>query len=593
MHWSHWWFLESARYLDLRAHVQGPPAPDGRTVVLRAPLAPSRNIVRDRVLPRLLDIARTERSDDMVSSALVAIGRLTDPSDAELPLAIAALRARLSAPNMLVRESALLGLGLLGDPEAAEILASVLSGDEEALSALGLEVSPARLRAFAAHALGFSAQRMDDARSRQRVALALVEALEGDPHRRDDVAVAALGSLGLVDLGPRSIIPREDIREREAIGHVLSGRALARYVDGWIDRSVGQRAGHTVRSRAFACVAYARIADDAGEDVRTDAVERLVDVAEDRALHMHVRTSATIGLGEVARGGGADADRRAREFLVAGLRGGQPLERRFSRIALASSSIRPGGGDDGLSGWTKARTALTGELARARSSDLAWTALALGILEGGVREAGIEAGPGTTSALSTMAVRRKSDDDSAALGLGIALAARGGPRADAMGNRVADELDATTSPVMRGHLAIALGLLERSESIDLLRDELAEARNQPILLWSVAVSLVLLGEPVDDDLVDALRESNSSAQRIAITAALGQTGTASAVEPLLALLAEDDRPTPLRASVVDSLAAICDLDRLPWRDPIAHALPYFAATPTLNGSGSGLLERPW
>ena len=41
------------------------------------------------------------------------------------------------------------------------------------------------------------------------------------------------------------------------------------------------------------------------------------------------------------------------------------------------------------------------------------------------------------------------------------------------------------------------------------------------------------------------------------------------------------------------LGAICDLDRMPWRDPISHALPYFAVTPTLNGSGSGILERPW
>ncbi|MEM1449414.1 MAG: hypothetical protein AAGI22_09880 [Planctomycetota bacterium] len=577
----------------MRAHVQGPAAPDGRTVLLNSPLAPSREVVRSRVLPRLLQAIAEESNPDLVSAALVAAGRLADPGEINTRATHVAARGKLVDPSFKVRESALLALGLLGSPEATTDLVDIVRQTPRGLELTGSTMIASRLRAFAAHALGLAAVRTDDVAERQRIVLELVDVLESEVHARDDIPVAAVVSLGLVDLGPRMVVPAKELRERAVLEHVLSARSLASYVGGWMDAKSGQKTGRSNRTRSHACIAHARVAATADERTRLAAVERLVDVSDDRAEHVHVRTSAAIALGEVARAGQAASDREARRQLLRLVHEGQPLERRFSRIALASACSRPGEGDDPWAGTDEVRKVLSAALPRSRASDLAWTALALGILDGAAHEAGVDTGPYATSALRTMAVRRKSDDDSAALGIALALAARGTDREQDASELVVKELGQTTTPIMRGHLEIALGLLEHDAAAKTLRSDLVKARNQPVLLWSAAVGLGLMGEPVGHDLVEALKGSTSTAQRIAITAALGQTGTAPAVNPLLEMLDQDQIQVQLRASAVDALGAICDLERLPWRDPIAHAMPYFAATPSLNGSGSSILERPW
>ena len=224
---------------------------------------------------------------------------------------------------------------------------------------------------------------------------------------------------------------------------------------------------------------------------------------------------------------------------------------------------------------------------------MAWSALSIGILEDSLAKAGIRTGRSASDALRTLAQKRRSDDDSAALALGLALATRSLENTDSFGAGVLREFDATTTPYLRGHVSVALGLMDFKPSVPRLRNELKEATNQPIRLWSAAVGLVLLEEPVGADLVEALRNTKSSQARIAVAAALGQAGTFRAVTPLLDLVGEEKSPSPLRASAIDALGAVCDLARLPWRDPIAHAMPYFAGTSTLNGNGAGVLERPW
>lgn len=593
LHWSHWWYLESARLLDLRAHVQGPPAADGRTVVLTAPLAPSRLVVRERVVPKLLAMLETERSDDILSSALVAVGRLADVKSDQAEVARGALEGFLTHSQAKVRESAILGLGLLATPEAVRSLDAVVSANARGQQLMGTTSVASRFRAFAAHALGLASLRIDDMAERQRIAIRLVEVLDGETHGRDDLPVAAVGSLGLIDLGRRASVPPSDLRRRETVNHVLSNRTLARYLRGWVLESRSDERTRSTRTRAHAAVALARRAAGADPDARGDMLDVLSDLSGDRKTHVHVRTAAIIGLGELGRAGDAPADQAARRRLGKVLKDGQPLERRFALMATAWSASRAGAGDAPMEGWSDARRTLQQALSRARSNDLAWSALALGLLEDRVHDAGVDSDVAAAKALSVMGSKRRGDNDSAALGLALALASRGTDGADRAGKRILKELDETSTPQMRGHLSIALGLLEHADAKEVLRAELEAAKNQPIRLWSAAVALALMGESVDAELVKVLGETKSAQVRISVAAALGQTGTARAVDPLMAMMAEDDRPTPMRASMVDAIAAICDLSRLPWRDPIAHAMPYYVATPTLNGSGSGILERPW
>ncbi|MEM9382235.1 MAG: hypothetical protein AAGB93_19930, partial [Planctomycetota bacterium] len=213
--------------------MQGPPAPDGRTVLLNSPLAPTRQVVRSRVLPRLLRVITEESNPDLVSAALVAAGRLADPGEVNTRATHVAVRGKLVDPSFKVRESALLALGLLGTPEATTDLVDVVRQTPRGLELTGASMIASRLRAFAAHALGLAAVRTEDLAERQRIAMELVELLESEVHARDDIPVAAVVSLGLVDLGPRMLVPAKALRDRAGMEHVLSARSLTHYVGAW------------------------------------------------------------------------------------------------------------------------------------------------------------------------------------------------------------------------------------------------------------------------------------------------------------------------------------------------------------------------
>lgn len=556
-------------------------------------MAPSRTIVNGRVLPALLDLVATDRSDEVISSALIGIGRLVEGDGAMGTRVHSALRSQLDHANVKVQESAILGLGLMGAPAAAGDLVEIMKASARGQQFTGTTSVSSRLRAFAAYGLGFSAMRLPEIADRQRVALELIEALEGETHGREDLPVAILGSLGLVDLGRRMCVPEEDLRDRPFVDRALSAATLNRYLRTWAIDTRGRDKGRTMRVRAHACVAYGRSAAKLKDGGRAGAIESLQHISSDSATHVNVRTAATIGLGEVVSCGSDAADRGARRHLVKLVQQGQPLERRFALIAAAMAASRQGDGDDGLSGWSEMRKVLNRELAQARSSNLAWSALALGLMEDRLTALDVDTGKVSANALTGMGIKRRSDDDSAAIGLGLALATRGTDKAPNAGKRLMAEMSQTTTPYLRGHFSIALGLVGHTEAKDLLREEIAAATNQPIRLWSAAVGLGLLGQSVDGELLEALVETKSAQVRISLAAALGQTGTAKTVAPLLGFIGEKDRQMPMRASMIDALAAICDLERLPWRDSVAHAIPYYAATPTLNGSGSGVLERPW
>ncbi len=584
--------------MDLRTHVQGPPVADGRSIATNAPMAPSRKYVQEAVMPRLLDVIENGTSDNIVASALVAAGRLTEPTDVLYGRVLTGMRSRLRASNSRVFESAVLGLGLIGTEAACMDLLEILQKSPKGSRLRGTESLRTRTRAFTAYGLGLAVNQSDDIALKQTIATRLIEVLDGETHALNDLPVAAISALGLIQLDERMQVPPAAVRSSSAADFVLSAGTLAQYLERWTHKTVGTDGSRDVTRRptpvqCHALVAYARAARTADEVTRIEAIEHLVALAKERRNHLHQRTASAIALGELVRGGSAKADRAARSYLLDAMKTGQPLERRFARIALASAAGRAGGGEEPFAGWRQVQGALTKSLVQSKSSDMAWSALSLGILEDSLAKAGIDSGSSGTNALKTLAQKRRSDDDSAALALGLALATRNRDNVETFGSGVIKEFDATTTPYLRGHVSVALGLMDHKAAIPRLQDELDAATNQPIRLWSAAVGLVLMGEPVGAQLVQSLRETNSSQARIAISAALGQAGTFRAVAPLLEIIEDGTAPTPLRASAVDALGAVCDLSRLPWRDPVAHALPYFAATPTLISGGAGVLERAW
>jgi len=569
-------------------------------VATSAPRAPSRRAVALEVVPRLIELARSHRDDDVVASALLALGRLADagletdidPATPSLAAAAEILASRLAAQNSAVAESAALALGLLGEPELAASLVHLVRDDADGRQLVGGGRVATRLRCFAAFGLGLAAQRIDDPEVRQWLALELAETLAEPASRQDELEVALLTAFGLCELPERPLVPRADLRQRAGVERVLSRSTQLRFLDAWVrpTRADGRRS--TV-VRAHALTAAARLADDCADPLRTATSTQLSDIAENRAESIDVRAAAALALGSTTRGGSHPIDRASRRTLLELVRQGQPIERRMALIGVAQAASQAGAGDDSFEGHSEVRRTLASELARGHSHDRPWIALALGALDEGLHAAGVDAGGTTFDVLQETALKRRGADDTAALALAMALSSRGTKFAAKAGERLERAVETTDDPDARGHLFLAAGLLEHYGLRPVLRKEVREQSAQPVRLWSAAVGLALLGDPVSRELVPRLQEARSSGTQIALAAAIGHTTGAEALAPLVALLDDPQATSATKAAAVDALGALCDLERLPWRHALAHGLPYFVLTSAFVGGGTGVLELPW
>lgn len=570
-HWSFWFVLENQRFLDLESTWREEDLDPTRSVATSKRRRPSSAVVSERVLPGLEALLRADEHPEVVSSALVALARATTETRGDRERARRLLREHAGHSNQKVAESALLGLGLLGLESAGDDLAELLPAREG--SWLGTGKRTIRQRAFAAHALGLAAGRTEDSEVRARWSRSLVGALSDSEGDSPTFQVAALQALALIELdGER-------------------GDALATLLASWIDDVPGR--SDLVRTHAAA--AAGRAAARAGDQLRAEVIETLVDLAHSRRTHPHVRAGAAIGLGEAARSGNGTADREARRALSRLMKKGQPLESRFARVALAQAASRPASGDQAFPGAADVRRALLQELRTAKSDDIGWTALALGSLEWRLHRAGVATGDRAAVALAKLGRKRRSDDSSAALALGLALAIQGTKGASRHDEHLLDEFDSIADPVRRGFTALALGLARTPALAETLASQIQPSSGQSPLLWNASVGLMLHGERAGRRLEEILRTSTSSFERRAALRALAQVGDADSLAHLLDSAADASEQALLRAAAVDALAALCDPETLPWRDAYSHALPYFAVTPTLNGSGneSGIVERPW
>lgn len=88
----------------------------------------------------------------------------------------------------------------------------------------------------------------------------------------------------------------------------------------------------------------------------------------------------------------------------------------------------------------------------------------------------------------------------------------------------------------------------------------------------------------------ALVAAKSHGSRAAIAVSLGSIGDRRAVRPLLDLVADEALPTTTRSMAIVGIGVLCEERSLPWRNPMAHALPYSAMTATLGGQGHAVFD---
>jgi len=585
--WSHWWNLERDLYLWDPARLQSPIVASGAGERLRSRAQIGDDALFDRVVPMLLEVLATEREDDLRTAALVALGKTGDRLAGEqLEVVRAALRAAFRDDSQEVAETAVLSLGILGDPRDVPVIVEVLTGSEAGAKAVQRGDVPERTRAFAGYALAVLGEGSVDVGAQQRIAAAAIAMIEvGSAHH--DVAAASAIALGLCRLPGQQELPPADVRAGDHAEDVVSRDAASR----WLTRRVMGRGSLPPTVRAHMLAATARLARGTSESVRGEALEVLADAAVRSGIDTRERAAAVIGLGELARS--READDAAFEALSEALRRGQSLERRMAAIAIAHASTRPPSEGAPLERVDEGRAELVRALRAGRNADDPWCALALGVHVHHARALGEDPTGRAMGLVEERIARARSASTVGAYAIAASLASVGasGDEIESTRRDLRRALGRTHDPVARGHVVLALGMLGTRDAAETLSEVLDDARFQPQLLWNAAVGLHLIKDgDVTARLSRMMRDASANVTRAAIASAIGRVGDPRALDPLMELAEDDDAPAIARAFAVVGIGTLAEDRRLPWRVPLAHALPYFAPTQTLWGGGNGVLD---
>lgn len=253
-------------------------------------------------------------------------------------------------------------------------------------------------------------------------------------------------------------------------------------------------------------------------------------------------------------------------------------------IALARASARADSGQ--AAGPTAARRHLLKKLGRG-SADTRWSGLALALLERGLAERGAVPSPAVTEGLRRALAEANAPEDVGAYAIACGLL--GTPAAEDV---LLEKLDEVREDATRGHVAVGLGLVGARGAVEPLRGLLIESAYRPVLLGELAIGLTLLADrEAARQLLDMLESASSQAAQASIAQALGRIGDRTTIEPLVALLRDEEMTGRSRAFAAVALGIVADLDELPWDTELSVMVNYTAAPATLfDLEGFGLLN---
>ncbi len=575
--WLAWWALHGERYLERRT------APVSQGATTSGAVRPE--VVHAEVLPALLAALDGSRSEALQRATMTALARLGGaPAEGAGPGAEQLARAferRLASPRAETAEDAVLALGILGREADAVRLAALIEPEAAIGAGSAAERVPARLRSFAAYALGLVGRRTEREDVRRFVAQRLWSVARDPRASVRDVPVACVVAYGLVPLALGGADVGGDC---DSPAHCREGQ-----VHGLLDIVADDDWDVLVRAHALTAAARLAAADPAPLALRTEVVDAAL-----RALRPHsrarreVRWSAVVALGAVADADSerVDGDARARlRDLVAS--GDDLVERQLARVALARAGARAGRGDDEpLAAADDVRRFLEKRLSRGVSRDEAWTALALGVHGHALAAAGHPARGETDAALLDGLADVSSPADAGAFALALGL--RG---ARAAAPELRELVDDAAHADRRGFAALGLGLMEDRDALPRLAELAAASLGRPGLHVSASFARGLCGDVRNTpDLVAQLAAADTTLERATLAVSLGRMGDERAVDALVAVVADEDLPHEARAAAAHALGELGDPADAPWYRALVDDLNYPAAPGSLLGA-FGVLDR--
>jgi HEAT repeat protein len=580
--WDLWWHFHKHEFLELkRALHDGGVATDslergGALVPGSVPgYRPTREQILHDAVPLLAEVLAKEHNNELVTSALLAAGRVGELPGAPEAARFGPLCARLlREPNQEISEIAALALGVLGSSESLPLLEGLLHDDARGREALGAREVPARTRSFAAYGLGVLARSTSSNRTRQMIARALSDELARNEAGAVDTRAACILALGLV--------PLELEREESASAPWISRQTQLRFLF---------QLAEDPQSRpllvAHAATTLAELAADSTPEASQAAGDLLLGLLHRDSSEAAVRESCLMGLGRLCDDDQDPEDKRSRIELRRTLVSGSTSERAFALMALSEGAARPGHGPAPGSALGECRELLLEELARGKSRTRAWAALATGVLEFRLRHQGAEASAAAHEALRRALAGAAGPDESGACAVALGLAGDT-EGAAALAKRLADGGD----DVLRGYFALGIGLSGNRALADVLRKVSAEARYRPFLLQQCAIGLALLGDKnLAPGLTSDLRAATGQASQSWLAQALGMVGDARSVPVLVEMVRDRGLTDAARGNLTSALGIVCDKDELPWYHALSSRVNWRAATSTLiAGNGTGVLE---
>jgi HEAT repeat protein len=543
-------------------------------------LRATQNQIRDIVQPALTKTLARGGSAEFEIYALHALAKIRGvPLPEGTPDFATVVRPYLRNANQFVAEKAVLSLGIRGEDAFLPSLVAVLADSPDGRDLVGRSIVGDRLRAFAAYGLGLLGERTRDASVRVGVHDALMAAL---PAERDEVQAACLLALGFVPMpdGDAFVEGGDLFRGKTRVDQVMA--VLAFFED----------TAQSFVARSQAPNALARLVQDAPESLRGRVAFALLVASGPLSQEQReVQNAAIIALGKIGTSGQDPIDQEIRNHLdrVAFKSGSDRSTRYLATISMAEVATRRGSGSEPFAGLEPTRRILQRNL-RSRGETLAWTALALGIIEEDASGRGEVASPDSAKLLRSALEKARSSEVAGALAIALGMV-RDPEAAELLLSRMKEAGD----DFMRGYAALALGMAGIPAAIAPIRQILADSTSQYFVVENASIALGLLGDQdTGTRLFEVLDRSANPKVQASVASAMGWIRDPRPLGNLCGLLADSRRNDAARAWTSVAIGRICDQDRWPWVGRMSVDVQYDVALPTLLEPiyETGLLDLP-
>lgn len=584
--WQTWWHYNRWAHLEVDGSALADSGESGFFLGhgVKAQMAPllraTQNQIRDDVQPALVRALLHGGHQEFEIYTLHALAKIRGVPLPEGTSDFATVvRPYLRSANQYVAEKSVLALGIRGEDAFLPWLTGILGDTPEGRDLVGRSIVGDRLRAFAAYGLGLLGERARDPSVRVGVHDALMAAL---PAERDEVQAACLIALGFVPMpsGDAFVEGGDLFRGKTRVDQVLA--ILAFFED----------TNQSYLARSQAPNALARLVDGAPESLRGRvAYSLLVASGPLTQEQREVQNAAVIALGQIGTSGQDPIDQEIRNHLerVAYKSSADRSTRYLAMISMAGVATRRGSGGEPFAGLEPTRRTLQRNL-RSRGETLAWTALALGVLEEDAGSRGEVASPDSGKALRGALEKARSYEVAGALA--IALGMVRDPEASEL---LIERLNETGDMYMRGYAALALGMIGVPSAIEPIRQVLASATNQAFVIENASIALALLGDQeTGTRLYGVLERSANPKIQSSVASAMGWIRDPRPLRDLCGMLGDSRRNDTARAWTAVAIGRICDQDRWPWVGRMSVGVQYDVALPTLLEPiyETGLLDLP-